>query len=102
MIVEVGDMNRWEALSRKIIIPMYVLGLSGMLVIVIAVLMTRQYDTGLHRDDSYMNISGSWTLDREGTKPVDLNQLGESITVCLRWTRLPVLCTGPRMCTPKS
>lgn len=77
MIVEVGDMNRWEALSRKIIIPMYVLGLSGMLVIVIAVLMTRQYDTGLHRDDSYMNISGSWTLDREGTKPVDLNQLGE-------------------------
>ncbi len=50
-------MNRWEALSRKIIIPMYVLGLSGMLVIVIAVLMTRQYDTGLHRDDSYILIS---------------------------------------------
>ena len=70
-------MNRWEALSRKIIISMYVLGLFGMLVIVIAILMTRQYDTRQHSDDSYMNISGCWTLDREGTRPVDLNQLGE-------------------------
>ena len=70
-------MKSAEALARKTIAPLYVLGLLGMLVIVIAVGITREYNENRSQTADYIDISDSWTLDREGTEPVDLNRLGE-------------------------
>lgn len=70
-------MKSAEILSRKLIAPLYVLGLFGMLAIVIAISITKEYDENKKIAADYINISDSWTLDRAGTEPVDLNQLGE-------------------------
>lgn len=70
-------MKKGEEVARKLIAPMYVLGLLGMLVIVVAVYITREFREGGERVADYTDISDEWTLDSEGTKPVDLGSLGE-------------------------
>ncbi len=54
-------MKKSEDLAKKIIVLMYVLGLLGMLGIVIAVHITRQYEE--QEAAGYTNISDGWTLD---------------------------------------
>ncbi len=86
-------MKKSEDLAKKIIVLMYVLGLLGMLGIVIAVYITRQY--GEQEAAGYTNISDSWTLDREGTEPIDLGSLGrhmdEQTGMVSVYQRLPEL-----------
>lgn len=86
-------MKKSEYLAKKIIVLMYVLGLLGMLGIVIAVHITRQY--GEQEAAGYTNISDSWTLDREGTEPIDLGSLGshmdEQTGMVSVYQRLPEL-----------
>lgn len=72
-----GEMDNGEKAAGKLIAPMYVLGLLGMLCVVIGVFLTRQFDMDKDMFSDYVNISAEWTLDREGTKPVDLVRLGE-------------------------
>lgn len=86
-------MKSAETLSEKIIVPLYVLGLLGMLAIVIAVGVTKEYDGSGNVAADYEDISGNWTLDRAGTEPVDLNKLGaymdEETGVLSIYYRLP-------------
>lgn len=70
-------MKKGEERARKLITPMYVLGLIGMLCILIAVCATRKFDADIERDSEYININAEWTLDREGKEPADLGRLGE-------------------------
>lgn len=70
-------MDNGEKAAGRLIAPMYVLGLLGMLCVVIGVYLTRQFDMDKDMFSDYVNISAEWTLDREGTKPVDLVRLGE-------------------------
>ncbi|MCM1145043.1 MAG: GGDEF domain-containing protein [Blautia sp.] len=70
-------MKKAEYLANKIIAPMYVLGLIGMLCVVVLVHFTRQSDGTEKPMSDYRNISGEWTLDKEGTQPADLNKLGD-------------------------
>ena len=70
-------MDNGEKAAGRLIAPMYVLGLLGMLCVVIGVFLTRQFDMDKDMFSDYVNISAEWTLDREGTKPVDLVRLGE-------------------------
>lgn len=72
-----GEMDNGEKAAGRLIAPMYVLGLLGMLCVVIGVFLTRQFDMDKDMFSDYVNISAEWTLDREGTKPVDLVRLGE-------------------------
>lgn len=69
-------MKSAEAIARKTIAPLYVLGLLGMLGILIAVGITRQYDGVFGGTVDCVNISGGWTLDLAGTEPADLSKLG--------------------------
>ncbi len=86
-------MKKSEYLAQKIIVLMYVLGLLGMLGIVIAVHITRQYEE--QEAAGYTNISDGWTLDREGTEPIDLGSLGrhmdEQTGMVSVYQRLPEL-----------
>ncbi|MCM1089015.1 MAG: GGDEF domain-containing protein [Muribaculaceae bacterium] len=70
-------MKKTEYLATKIITPMYVLGLVGMFLVVILVHFTRQSNGTEKPMSDYTNISGEWTLDREGTQPADLSKLGD-------------------------
>ncbi|MDE7323836.1 MAG: GGDEF domain-containing protein [Lachnospiraceae bacterium] len=70
-------MNNGEKLAGRLIAPMYVLGLVGMICIVLGVHFTRQFDLGKNGVSDYINISADWTLDKEGTRQADLGRLGE-------------------------
>lgn len=72
-----GGMENKEKLAGRLIAPMYVLGLLGMLCIVIGIHFTRRSDAALSDASNYINISSDWTLDREGTIQADLGRLGE-------------------------
>ena len=86
-------MKSAETLARKIIVPLYVLGLLGMLAIVIAVCIPGEYHENKKMTADYTDISACWTLDRAGTEPVDLNRLGaymdEKTGVLSIYYRLP-------------
>ncbi len=88
-------MKSVETLPGKIIVSLYVLGLFGMLAIVIAVGITKEYDEHKKTAADYQNISDGWTLDKAGTQPVDLNQLGtymdEEAGVLSIYYRIPAL-----------
>ena len=66
-------MNRKE----KIITISYILALLGMLSIVVLVFVSRQKPVQTKSEETYQNITASWTLDKEGTQPVDVKKLGE-------------------------
>lgn len=86
-------MNRGEELARKLIVPMYVLGLLGMFAIVVAVHITRKPGEGMENAMDYTDFSDGWTLDREGTVRAELGKLGtymdEETGVLSIYHRLP-------------
>lgn len=86
-------MKHVETLAGKLIAPLYVVGLLGMLAVVIAVGITREYNENIKNKADYIDISSAWTLDRAGTEPVDLSKLGgymdEKTGVLSIYHRLP-------------
>ena len=62
---------------HRIIGLLYALGLLGMLLIVVAIGVSRQGQPQSGEERAYDDISTFWTLDREGTQPVDVRKLGE-------------------------
>ena len=63
--------------GHRIIGLLYALGLLGMLLIVVAIGVSRQGQPQSGEERAYDDISTFWTLDREGTQPVDVRKLGE-------------------------
>ena len=64
--------------GRKKLIPiLYMIGLLGMFSILVVIGATRQVNDQVEKKATYQNISASWTLDKEGTQPVNVKNLGE-------------------------
>lgn len=62
---------------KRILGYLYSLGLLGMLSILIVIGITRQGQEQKESEKTYQDISASWTLDQEGTQPVNVKKLGE-------------------------
>lgn len=82
--------------ARKIITISYIIGLLGMLSILVLIGISREKQVlKTQQDDMYQDITASWTLDREGTKPVNVKKLGEymdaEIGVLSMYYQLPEL-----------
>ena len=65
-----------RANGKKPIELLYSLGLMGMLLILVIIHTNKNGQNVAEYTESYRNISNAFTLDREGTQPVDLKQLG--------------------------
>lgn len=63
--------------ESKAITFLFLLGLLGMLSIVVAICVSRKEPEQKVKEETYKNITTSWTLDKEGTQPVDVKKLGE-------------------------
>lgn len=63
--------------GHKIIGILYALGLVGMLSIIVAISVSRQGQPQSAQERAYDDISVFWTLDREGSQPVDVRRMGE-------------------------
>ena len=70
-------MNKSLYQGKKTITLLYVLGLLGMLSIVVVICISRQEPKSLEEEKKYIDISSSWTLDKEGTQPVNVKDLGK-------------------------
>lgn len=70
-------MNKSLYQGKKTITLLYVLGLLGMLSIVVVICISRQGPKSLEEEKKYIDISSSWTLDKEGTQPVNVKDLGK-------------------------
>ena len=56
---------------------LYLLGLFGMFSILVTIGISREIQEQQVQEETYKNISAEWTLDQEGTQPVNLKKLGE-------------------------
>ena len=56
---------------------LYAFGLVGMLSILLVIGISRQDGTKMEREEAYWDISSLWTLDKEGTQPVNIKKLGK-------------------------
>ena len=63
--------------GRVIIGILYAFGLVGMLSILLVIGISRQEGTKMEREEAYWDISSLWTLDKEGTQPVNIKNLGK-------------------------
>lgn len=61
----------------KVLKFFYILGLIGMLSILAAVDISREKQESTVKEETYQNITREWTLDMEGTQPVNVKKLGE-------------------------
>lgn len=79
--------------SKRIISFIYMLGLLGMISILILIYISRKEPEQIGTEETYQNITASWTLDKEGTLPVDVKKLGEYMDpesgVLLMYYKLP-------------
>lgn len=66
-------------MKNKAIKFLYILGLLGMLSIIAFVVINREKPEETIKEETYQNITADWTLDKEGTQPVDVKKLGEYI-----------------------
>ena len=68
-----------ERKSKKVVMIafLYVLGLLGMFSILLAIFIGREKPEQKANEDTYQNITAAWTLDKEGTQPVEVKKLGE-------------------------
>ncbi|MBQ4523630.1 MAG: GGDEF domain-containing protein [Lachnospiraceae bacterium] len=55
----------------------YLLGLLGMFSLLLAIHIGREKPEQNGNQETYQNITELWTLDKEGTKPVDVKKYGE-------------------------
>lgn len=63
--------------SVRIIIFIYTLALIGMLSLIVVINFTKEKPVNYNTQETYQNITAFWTLDKEGTKPVDVRLLGD-------------------------
>ena len=70
-------MKKFLKREKSIITFLYILGLVGMFSILMAICISREKQEQKIEQETYQNITASWTLDREGTKPVEVKKLGE-------------------------
>lgn len=63
--------------GKKIITLLYMIGLLGMLSILVVIVMSRQKEEQAYKEETYKDISAAWTLDKEGTQPVNVKKLGQ-------------------------
>ena len=77
-----NSLNR-EKKERKVvgITLLYILGLLGMFSIVLSIYISREKPVKKVSEETYQNITTLWTLDKEGTQPVDVKKLGEYMDV---------------------
>ena len=68
-----------ERKDKKVVMIafLYVLGLLGMFSILLAIFIGREKPEQKANEDTYQNITAAWTLDKEGTQPVEVKKLGE-------------------------
>ena len=64
-------------IKYKMVKFLYLLSLLGMISIVVFICLTREKQEQTIKAETYQNITADWTLDREGTQPVDVKKLGE-------------------------
>lgn len=55
----------------------YLVGLLGMLSILVSIVISRKKPVQETQEETYQNITASWTLDKEGTQQADVKKLGE-------------------------
>lgn len=59
-------------IKYKMVKFLYLLSLLGMISIVVFICLTREKQEQTIKAETYQNITADWTLDREGTQPVDV------------------------------
>ena len=74
-------MDKREQRNKKFLAlaVVYLLGVLGMLSLSAAIGFTKTKPSTPLREETYQNISQSWTLDQEGTKAVDVKKLGKDM-----------------------
>lgn len=72
-------MNKSWNKGKKIMVYLYLLGVLGMLSIVILIGVSREKQEKAQKEETYQNITASWTLDKEGTKQANVKKLGDYI-----------------------
>lgn len=68
--------RNFNRVERRMAI-LYILGFLGMVSILIAIFISREKPEQKIEEETYQNITSSWTLDKEGTQAVDVKKLGE-------------------------
>ena len=63
--------------GNKVITFSYILGMLGMISILIAIFISREEPKQNIHEETYKDTTAFWTLDREGTQPVNVKKLGE-------------------------
>lgn len=83
--------------KNQLIAVLYGIGAAGMLLILVLIMADRQNPALEDKPQTYTDISASWTLDREGTRPVDFASLGTYMDpekgVLSIYCKLPVMNT---------
>lgn len=70
-------MNKSWNKGKKIMVYLYLLGVLGMFSIVILIGVSREKQEKAQKEETYQNITASWTLDKEGTQQVNVKKLGD-------------------------
>lgn len=88
----------WDR-KRQIITFLYFLGIAGFLLITLLIETTKEGQ--LPPKETYTDISTCWTLDREGTQPVSVKELGEHMDPAIGqisiYYRLPEMTTDKNL-----
>ncbi|MBQ3583183.1 MAG: GGDEF domain-containing protein [Lachnospiraceae bacterium] len=70
-------MRETSGIGQKAVAFFYILALIGMISLLVTINITKESPKQETETNTYKNISESWTLDKEGTLPVDVRKLGE-------------------------
>lgn len=70
-------MKKTGNIGSKLISLLYALGLVGMLSIIAVICVSKQGQALSIKEENYQDISALWTLDQEGTQPVNVKKLGK-------------------------
>lgn len=63
--------------AEKGITALFILGMLGVLIIFLMISITKQGKIENEKQENYTDISALWTLDKEGTQPVNVKELGK-------------------------
>ena len=67
--------------EKKTVTFLYILGLFGMFSILLLIFISKKEPEQKINEQTYKNITTSWTLDKKGTQSVDVTKLGKYIDV---------------------
>ena len=63
--------------EKKTVTFLYILGLFGMFSILLLIFISKKEPEQKINEQTYKNITTSWTLDKKGTQSVDVTKLGK-------------------------